>query len=135
MKKQELKLEDSIEGEIESAWDPKKIIIGVVILSVLGLLGSIMLTGSSRQDSTNGPSALGVTSDDFEKLDDSEVPQLPDRSDVDRIIRETRETISNLTAENLTSSDAAIQKVISDLSKLREGKGAGDVLCDLVCKK
>ena len=34
-----------LEGEtVEARWDPKKIIIGVVILAALGLLGAIMLT-------------------------------------------------------------------------------------------
>lgn len=115
------------EGEtIESRWDLKKIIIGVVILSMLGLLGAIMLTGIGKRGSVNDREALGITNE--------ETPSLPTTADVERIIRETRETISSITADNLTSSQAAIQKMISDLEKLREGKSTADVFCDLVCK-
>src|SRR3989344_2072682 len=95
------------EGEIvETRWDLKKIIIGVVILLVLGLLGVIMLTGIGRQSSVSDREALGVASED--------APSFPASDDIERIIRETRKTISNITAENLISSQAAIQKMISD---------------------
>jgi len=116
------------EGEIvETRWDLKKIVIVAVTLLVLGLLGAIMLTGIGRQSSVSDREALGVASED--------IPSLPTSEDVERIIRETRETISNITAENLTSSQAAIQKMISDLEKLQEKKNATDILCELVCKK
>ena len=115
------------EGEtVERRWDPKKIIIGIVILSILGLLGAIMLSGIGKRNSINDRETLGVT---------SEKPFLPTSEDVERIIRETRETISNITAENLTSSQSAIQKMISDLELLQGKKDAKDVLCELVCKK
>lgn len=118
------------EGEtVETRWDPKKIIIGVVILLILGLLGTIMLTGIGRQSSVSDREALGV-----ESVDEN-APSLPTSEDVEKIIRETRETISNITAGNLTSSQAAIQKMISDLEILQEKKDAKDVICDLVCKK
>lgn len=116
------------EGEtVETRWDPKKIIIGVVILLILGLLGAVMLTGIERRSSISDREALGVASE--------ESPSLPTSEDVERIIRETRETISNITTENLTSSQAAIQKMISDLEVLQGKKDAKDVFCDLVCKK
>ena len=118
------------EGEtVETRWDLKKIIIGVVILLVFGLLGAIMLTGIGRQSSVSDREALGVESKD------EDAPSLPTSEDVERIIRETRETISNITADNLTSSQAAIQKMISDLEILQGKKDAKDVICDLVCKK
>ena len=115
------------DGEtVEARWDLKKIIIGVIILSILGLLGAIMLTGIGRQGAVNDREALGIT---------NEKPSLPTTADVERIIRETRETISSITADNLTSSQAAIQKMISDLEVLQGKKDAKDVICDLVCKK
>ena len=118
------------EGEtVETRWDLKKIIIGVISLLVLGFLGAIMLTGIGRQSSVSDREALGVESKD------EDAPSLPTSEDVERIIRETRETISNITADNLTSSQAAIQKMISDLEILQEKKDAKDVICDLVCKK
>jgi len=118
------------EGEtVETRWDLKKIIIGVVILLVLGLLGVIMLTGIGRQSSVSDREALGVESKD------EDAPSLPTSENVERIIRETRETISNITSDNLTSSQAAIQKMISDLEILQGKKDAKDVICDLVCKK
>ncbi|OGH17773.1 MAG: hypothetical protein A2868_01100 [Candidatus Levybacteria bacterium RIFCSPHIGHO2_01_FULL_40_15b] len=125
------------EGEtVETRWDLKKIIIGVVILLVLGLLGAIMLTGISRQSPISDRETLGaISEDENESRGGRERPSLPSSQDVERIIHETRETISNITAENLTSSQAAIQKMISDLEVLQGKKDAKDVICDLVCKK
>ena len=118
------------EGEtVETRWDLKKIIIGVISLLVLGFLGAIMLTGIGRQSSVSDREALGVESKD------EDAPSLPTSENVERIIRETRETISNITSDNLTSSQAAIQKMISDLEILQGKKDAKDVICDLVCKK
>ncbi|OGH16536.1 MAG: hypothetical protein A3C30_05100 [Candidatus Levybacteria bacterium RIFCSPHIGHO2_02_FULL_40_18] len=116
-----------LEGEtVEARWDPKKIIIGVVILAALGLLGAIMLTGIGRQGSVSGRETLGTT---------NEAPSLPSSENIERIIRETRETMSNITADNLTSSQAAIQKMISDLEILQGKKDVKDVICELICKK
>src|SRR3989344_7447297 len=105
------------EGEtVETRWDLKKIIIGVVILLVFGLLGAIMLSGIGRQSSVSDREALGVENKD------EDAPSLPTSENVERIIRETRETISNITSDNLTSSQAAIQKMISDLEILQGKK-------------
>ena len=127
-----------LEGEeVETRWDLKKIIIGVIILSALGLLGAIMLTGIGRQSSVSDDGkALGVASRDEDKSGGGrETPSLPSSQDIERIIRETRETISTITAENLTSSQAAIQRMISDLEVLQGKKDAKDIICELVCKK
>lgn len=124
------------EGEtVETRWDLKKIVIGLVILLVLGLLGAIMLTGIGKREEVNDREALGIASEDESENGGRETPSLPTGEDVERIIRETRETISNITAENLTSSQAAIQKMISDLEVLQGKKDAKDVICDLICKK
>ncbi|MEK6852629.1 MAG: hypothetical protein AABX59_02000 [Nanoarchaeota archaeon] len=124
------------DGEtVETKWDLKKIIIGAVILLTLGLLGSIMLTGIGRQSSNKGPSALGVETPGSESENNIDRPTLPSREDIERIIRDTQETISSVTAENLTSSQAAIQKMIQDLEILQGKKDAKDVICDFVCKK
>ena len=123
-----------VEGDtVETRWDLKKLLIGVIILSVLGLLGAIMLTGLGKRSSISDRETLGVASEEGTR-DNREVPSLPSSGDVGRIIRETRETISNITSENLTSSQAAIQKMIQDLENLMEGKSTADVFCDLVCK-
>ena len=123
--------------EVETRWDLRKIIIGIVALAVLGLLGAIMLTGIAKRSSIDEHEALGVTSEaeGGSRGGGREAPSLPTSEDVERIIRETRETISSITADNLTSSQAAIQKMISDLEVLQGKKDAKDIICDLVCKK
>lgn len=135
MVNRELNKPKILEGEtIETHWDPKKLTIGVVILLVLGLLGAIMLSGIGNRSSGNDREALGITNEE-KSPDNQDTPSLPTRTNVERIISETRKTLSNITAENLTSSQAAIQKMIQDLEKLREGKSTTDIFCDLVCKK
>jgi hypothetical protein len=124
----------AFEGEtVETRWDPKKIIIGVIVLAVFGMLGVMMLTGAGRQLEKNRSETLGIEGGVNKSVEDKE-PSLPNRADVERIIRETQETISNITAENLTSSQAEIQKMIQDLEMLQGKKDARAVFCDLVCK-
>ena len=86
------------------------------------------------RDSLNG-GTLGITSREDEAGTGRKEVLLPTKENIETIIHNAQETLSELTSENLTSSQAAIQKLIADLQKLQENKDAVGVICDLVCKK
>lgn len=129
----DLKLKE-IEGEtIETKWDAKRIVIGLTVLAFLVSLGALVLFPNKKNYSgTVGGGALGVSSDEGEPQ--KEVPSFPTKEDIEQILRETKTTISQITTENVTSSEAAIQKLITNLEVLQGKKDARDVICDLVCK-
>ena len=115
------------EGEIvETEWDIKKLLIGLVVLILLIIIGSYIFFPSKETQ----PQALGVATNNL-----SPTPPLPDQEDVQNIIDNARKTLSQITSENLTSSEAAIQRVINDLETLKGKDGAVELLCNMVCKK
>jgi len=123
--------QEAIEGElVETQWDIKRIAIGAVIIIALLILGSYILFPSGVKD-TLDKETLSITSDNARER---EAPSIPKKEDIETIIHSAQETLSAITSDNLTSSQAAIQKLITDLQKLKEDKGAAGILCDLVCK-
>lgn len=125
---QKLKSEDVEPGEFQ--WDLRRIVVGAVILLILFGAG-VLMVWPKKDLSKNGAGTLGAL---VEKEEEKKVPSLPTQEDVQKIIVNAQSTLSQITSENLTSSQAAIQKIISDLKKLQENKDAVGVICDLVCK-
>lgn len=123
-----------IEGEIvETKWDIKRIAIGLTLLAFLIAVGALVLfPNKNNYSGTVGEKALGISSDEEDPQKD--VPALPTKEDIEQILKETKTTISQITTENVTSSEAAIQKLITNLEVLSGKKDARDVICDLVCK-
>lgn len=132
MKEPDLKQLDL--GEDETHWDFKKIAIGGGIILVLLSLGALMLVPGDSRTKREKEGVLSVETEGDETTSETQAP-LPNREDIEGIISNAQDALSKITSENLTSSQAAIQKVISDLEKLKESKSATDVICDLVCKK
>ncbi len=129
----DLKL-NSVEGEtIETKWDFRRIAIGVTIFAFLLFLGGLMLFPSSKTSGIKDRKTLGVSSGDAGN-EKKEAPGLPTAEDVDRILNNAKKTISQISSENLTSSTAAIQKLITDFESLQGKKDAVGVFCELVCK-
>src|SRR5690554_3648571 len=119
----EEKNEEVIEGEeVQSVWDLKKIIVGFVILIIILIVASYVFIPTRYAGESDYRETLGASTSD-------EPPPLPDASDVDKILNNAQKALSNITSENLTSSQAAIQKIITDLQKLQESEGVGDVFC------
>lgn len=124
--------QEAIEGElVETQWNIKRIIIGAVIVVALLILASYILFPSGVKDDQN-KEALGITSGN---ADGREVQSLPSKEDIETIIQSAQETLSAITSDNLTSSQAAIQRLIADFQKLQKDKGPAGILCDLVCKE
>lgn len=127
---------EKLEAEtVETRWDIKRIVIGILIAIALIILGSYMLfPPRGGRDSLNG-GTLGITSHEDKAGTGRKEVLLPTKENIETVIHNAQETLSELTSENLTSSQAAIQKLIADLQKLQENKDTVGVICDLVCKK
>lgn len=129
-------LEDSdIDGEsLEMKWDFKRIIIGTLLAGAFLGLGLFFLFKVGDKVITKGMhDVLGVSS---QKEGSGPPPNLPTKEDVSRVLSQAQQEISKLTADNLTSSQAAIQKIIQDLQSLQGGKKSPtDFFCEFVCKK
>lgn len=48
-------------------------------------------------------------------------PKIPTKKDVESVIKNAAENLQKITEENVTSSQAAIQKIIQDLQSIQEG--------------
>lgn len=121
-----LKIED--EEKIEESWDIKKIIIGALILITFFGIGFFYLFNLFTKGDLLSKRALGVST-----KKEKEVPPLPSKDDISRIITSAQESLSQITYENVTSSQAAIQKIIKDLNFL-EGKNENNFICQFICK-
>ena len=130
MKKQEIV---DITPNEQLRWDLKRIFIGIGLLILLFILGNYFFV-------VTGEKILGeqqVKESSFEKeAPVSPVPELPTKEDAVRLLQEAQKNLESITEQNLPASGAAISKIISDLQALQGGKkSAGDVFCELVCKK
>lgn len=124
---------EKLEAEtVETRWDIKRILIGLVIVAFLVSLGALMLFPNDQNKKTGAGGTLGISSDTNQA--NKELPSLPIKEDIEKILVEAQNTLSQITSENLTSSQGAIQKLISDLEKLKEKNEPIDIICDLVCK-
>lgn len=92
--------------------------------------GSYYLYAKAKTGTTH---VLGAHSNP--KITSSNV-RLPKKEDAEKLLETAKEELSNLTSDNLVSSQAALQKIINDLKDLQNGKGDPvETFCELVCKK
>ena len=128
-----LKDEKVQEGEIvETRWDLRKLAIGVVILILLFIAGAYIFLPNNQSASQNDSGVLGISSNSSSSKKD--IPPLPSKDDIQNIITNAQSSLSQITADNLTSSQAAIQQIITNLQEIQSSKSATNVFCDLVCK-
>lgn len=119
-------LKSAEDGEVvETEWDWKRVGVGIFVLAVLFIVGSYIFFPKGSNQATLGASTQNL----------SPTPALPNERDVQGIINSAKQTLSQLTSNNLTSSQAAIQKVITDLQQLQGSKSAVGAFCSLVCGK
>lgn len=122
--------EEFQEGEVvEEIWSKRRIFIGIaVVVAVLGL-GSYFFK-SSFQDALPQKATLGTQ----DVIPTPEV-EIPNKEELNEILNNAKESLSEITSENVTSSESAIQKIIQDLERVQGGDGtAKNVLCEYVCK-
>jgi len=123
--------EEAQDGEVvESSWDLKKIGIGVVVLIIILIFGSYAFSFVGNKLSQGSKlSVLGTSTTQASK----EVPPLPSKKDFDRVVENAKNTLSQLTSDNVSTSDGTIQNLINDLQALQGKKGAVGAFCNLVC--
>lgn len=132
-KNKELLEFDSVDSQKE--WDIKRIIFGISLFCLLVIFGIYFLLRpfSSKDIKNPNINVLGTTESNGKTPDDI---SLPTKEDADKLLKDVQDTVSKITTENITSSQAAIQTVIQNLQELSGGKKSPtDFLCEFVCKK
>lgn len=116
------------EGEIVESWSKVRVLtacIGVAIIAGLLYVGFTKAQNKAAR-------VLGIESS---KVNTQDV-HLPTQDDANQILENAKNQLNNLTSDNLTSSQAALQKIITDLQALQSGKGnATDMICHSICGK
>lgn len=128
MRENTLKKKDNFqEGELVERWSKIRILVGLTVLVfILGF--GLFLFNKAGEKATQ---VLGIK----DHASNTSDIKLPTQEDANRLLDQAKDELNNLTAENLTSSQAAIQKIIRDLQSLQGGdKQTLDVVCELVCK-
>lgn len=127
-----MKIEEKEDDKIKESWDLRRVIVGLVLLIIFGAIGAYYLMGFIERSGLGlNKKTLGVSTQN-----ENSAPPLPNKEDISKIITTARDELSQITSDNLTSSQAAIQKIIGDLQLLTGGKkSAADILCEFVCKK
>lgn len=117
------------EGHVVESWSGKKILAACIILVVVLGVGYYLLQQVKQK-------ASEVLSASVAKSANTADVKFPNGEDAARLLDTAKKELSSLTPDNLTASDAALQKIILDLQSLQKGKGNPiETLCDLVCKK
>jgi hypothetical protein len=128
--RRKIKIEEGFEeGELVERWSRRRLLVALVTLVTLGVLGYFAF--KEVGDKTKQFSMANVKGESTK-----EDVKLPTKEDIDRVLEEVRQQLSNITSENITASEAAVQKAITDLQKIQTGsQSAVGAFCELVCKK
>lgn len=117
-----------MEGQVVESWSGKKILAACIVFLILGGIGFYVMQKAGKK----AADVLGVS---FKPVPTNEVKILT-KEDAGRLLDQAKKELENLTADNLTASDAALQKIILDLQSIQKGNGNPvATFCNLVCKK
>lgn len=124
-----LKDEEFHEAEVVESWSKARVFTALIVLTVLVGVGYFAFT-KAKSKATH---VLGVAAS--KSVGTSQV-KLPTQDDAQRLLEQAKNEINNLTSDNLTASDGALQKVIEDLQSIQKGKGnPTDLICHTICGK
>lgn len=121
-------LGDFQEGELaEEVWSKKRILIGLLtlcfVVGSLGYFGTGFVTDALRSREVLG------------KQTPIQEIEIPNQEEVNKILVNAKEELSQITSENITASESAIQKIIQDLERLQGGDtDAKNIVCGYVCR-
>lgn len=119
------------EGDIVEVWSKKRILFAIIVFFIItvGLgYGALYVTEETFNKPIEELRVLGESNTRDVKL--------PSREDIENTLETAKEELSKISSENVTASDAAIQKVIQDLQSIQGGgKEPVDVVCEMLCKK
>jgi hypothetical protein len=124
------------DAELVEKWSRKRLFVAFTTLLVLGGVGYFALS----QIGEKAQRVLGLESghqvNTSKSSDFSDEVRLPTKDDVNALLEQAKDQLSNMTADNITASQAAVQKIIQDLQSMQTGSQSPiGALCDLVCKK
>lgn len=121
---------EAVDGEIvDVVWSKKRMAIA------LGVVGTILLFGivGLRYFWPNSNNARDVLSSQT-SVENEPTPKIPTKKDIESVIQNAQESLKKITEENITSSQAAIQKVIQDLQSIQSGsQSSNNLFCQVVC--
>ena len=129
-----MRVKKSVLEEVEAEdveqthWDFKRLAVGLGLLIFILGFGGLMLATRIKNEMSSVGQTLGA------KSTPEKAPPLPSKDDVQGILQNAQKTLSEISSDNLTSSQAAIQKIINDLEGLQQNKNARDFICNVMCK-
>ncbi len=126
------KEEGFTDGEVVESWNGKRIMVGLIVIILL--IGVAYIFLSRIQERTS--QVLGSRTTQLEKIASSSDVKLPSKETAEDLLETAKKELNSLTADNVSASDGALQKVISDLQKVQSGKETPvDIICKMVCKE
>lgn len=120
---------EAVDGEIvEEVWSRKRVAIALSVIGAVLLFGVVGLRyfwpNSSVRDVLSSQT----------NVENEPTPKIPTKKDIEGVIQNAQENLQKITEENVTSSQAAIQKVIQDLQSIQSGsQSSSNLFCQVVC--
>lgn len=125
------KEEGFTDGEVMESWSGKRILVGLFVLVII--IGASVMFLSKVQERTS--KVLGSKTQLQQIASDKDI-KLPSKETAQDLLNTAKKELDKITSENVSASDGALQKVISDLQKVQNGKETPiDALCKMVCKQ
>lgn len=119
------------EGQLVERWSGARIFVGLIVLAIIIFGGAIFF--SVLQDKTSR--VLGSSTHVQRTVNGKEV-KLPSADSAQELLETAKKELDKITSENVSASDGAIQKVISDLQKVQNGgQTPVDAICKMICKQ
>jgi hypothetical protein len=122
--------DEPVKEEVALHWSKKRILIGFIIsIALMGVLYFGVSHALHKSMQKIALSEKNVT------ITPPANVSLPSQKDVNAIIQQAQKQITQLTPNNVASSQSTINVLISNLQKLQSGKESPkDAVCQLVCK-
>lgn len=125
MKKKTVEEKIEVDEKQDLKWSKKR--IAVATGAVLGIIGMAFYFATIPQDADK---VLGVD----EKQEEPQI-ELPTQREVERIVENAQESLSNIDVNDVVTSQPQIQQVIKELEKISGGENdIKDIVCQTVCK-
>lgn len=113
------------------SWSGKRILVGLVVVVIIIGISAMFL--SKVQERTS--KVLGSKTQLQQIASDKDI-KLPSKETAQDLLNTAKKELDKITSENVSASDGALQKVISDLQKVQSGKETPiDAFCKMVCKQ
>ena len=112
------------EAEVVMRWSKKRIVIAtfLVVCIIVGGLYAILLLNENKSR------VLGTV------INRPQI-KIPKERDIQEVIENAKNELSNINAKNVIESQPQLQKIINDLTHLTgSSSSAKNLICDAICK-